>query len=1032
MGGVAGEGALGDWAEGGRDARTLGEWLEDRLRAHQAAAGAQPSPLENRKVAEALERLAKRLEAQERRSALTAANLDRALDGLSERLGASEQAQTDAADRLLRSFLALERSQGGLHERLATLEAEASPEVLGRFEAHALALASGLDEVRSSSTRELAVVRDNLSRLAQAAQESLEELEGRLDGAPFASHEAVEVLQQDAATLRKALTQARSELGARLELLAGGAAAAQDLAALKHHHGVVSERQDAALARLSGRLEALTAKAAAREDLEESARQVSDALATLADRLGAVEARDVGAERRLEEMRAWVESSAARAEAAAEAARDAALDRCETVARVAEQRLEEVERRGALAVEVLRREQLELQERAAAASDSRLADEAARLRRDLEERAQTLAAESRVAIENARRELDVRMGAALAAVESGALAAGLNEALGRVRALESGQADLETRLIGELEARGEAARQELETRMQAAIARAETGPLAEGLTDALQRLDALEASRAEASAKLAMVEQNQGALARDVSVELKRWSEGLERRFRGIEGRLTGEGEALHRLASRFEKFEGQAVEAAGEAREALAQLSLRIEERAVTAERRAAQALEQVGAQIIELAERLEQRQRMLLQEAAGRLAAAEQHIALASAERTSALEHRVQELEARLAEPQQAPAPATEDVEPFAHEVAEAAEEAVEAPRVTGRLRRTQPRPPEVEEHYLEDVPEPRAPRYDFVDALDAILSKNGSASGQALAREELLNDLLEDSDDPLEVEAAEPVEDLDEPEVEAFAGNEDEEPQTLGEEPEAIEDAAEGVDQAGDYPEEDAFASDGDASDAAEEASEPVLQLAEHQRVGQAGRTPGASAGDRPPLDPSDFGDEMLFDRPAEPGAAPKVGAAPGPVVPRENEREPSYLAAARRAARQRSEEMAKPQKPKTSKALTRALLWAAAALAAGSSIYALSQSGDPQTGPRVDGEDFSDPLESQSASAAAARRVLETAAERISLERAFPPQAVELPGADGEAVVQEALLEPAEPLAGAQARPEGALPRAGPRG
>lgn len=1033
-------GTGGDGPDRAVDARTLGEWLEERLRQADPTRQAGESPaLEHRRIAEALERLARRLDAQERRSSNVAETIDHAMLDLRERMSATEGLQADTADRLLRTFLSLERTQTALADRIGAIESEAvGPQSLARFEAQAKSLAAMIEEQRSQATRDTTELRDSIASLASAAQESLQELESRLANGAFASREALGVVEREARGLRGALERTQREMHARLEQLAEQAdrsAQHSELAALGRQAAALADRQDSAITHLSARVEALSRGAVTRDELEaytrdaaqalaerlesraarqeaalaalaerqdesaqalrgrietlrdqivrpedldlrlqslqagqngaldavearvealterlpdaealaESARQVSATLAALSERLGAVEQdrthQHTLQDRRLSELRSWVEAAEGRAEAAAESARATAMQRYEELARLSEQRIAAAEQRSADALDAFAEEQRTLHGKLAAVTESRISSEAADLRAELERSASALAERAEAAIESARRELDARLAAAIAQMETGAMASGMAAAMERV---------------GEVEA-------------------------------------------------------HQKTLARDVSVELRRWTEAIDKRMRGVDGRLTAEGDALQRLAERFERLESHAVEAAGHTREALSKLEGQIEERASIAERRAAQALEQVGAQIVELADRLDQRQRAMLREASERLEVAERNAArsaVAYAEemsmRLEALEARVQPVTAPPAEAHEIPAQSGAATAPDRDEedfrpphlldgatdglmdapeeealdgaIAEgAAEDAFDAEPYQvpqPQFEDTSLEPGLVEDPlYVEDFEQNENPRYDFVDALDAILNQPSTPAPSLTGRH---------SDRYAEGRGAEP--------------------------------------------------------DMASQRT-PGHGLPTEE-VGWSQSSHGAMTGfettrDQPPLDPTEIAED-LFDPPGDtaPAAASSQAPASAPVS-----HEPSYLAAARRAAKERVEAAAAPRKPKTagSSSLMRALLWGAAAVALGSSIYALSRNergvlgGDGAAEPGDEAEQKGAALIEPAT--LAAQRVMQAAADRIALGSSFEPSPVDLPE-DGEEPAVPTISAQAAPLDSLEAPPE--LQRAGPRG
>jgi len=1072
-------GAAGNEPDRSVDARTLGEWLEERLRQAEPASRAPltadyaPAP-EHRRIAEALERLAKRLEAQERRSASSSEALDHALADLRERLGAAEGLQADTADRLLRTFLSLERAQGTLSERIATLETDSvSAQTVSRLESRAQSLAAALEDHRAHVGRDVTELRDGMARLAQAAQDSLEELDSKLANAPFASREAMHALEREARSLRTALDRAQRDLQARLDGLEGQTARAaqhSDLTALSKQAAALAERQEAALSHLAARVEALAQGAATRADLDERSRQLAQALAerqeedgrrqaqalaalaerqeesaqalrgrietlrdqivrpedleaklaavraeraapvaaletqleTLAARLPdtdalAHSARQVSADlaalserfstaeldrakqaqaqdRRLSELRAWVEAAEGRAEAAAEAARETALQRYAELERLSQERIAAAERRSAEALDAFAAEQRALHARLEEVTQSRVEAEVSGLREELEARASALAERAEAAIDSARHELDARLASAIAGIETGAIASSLAQTVERVGAVEAGQK----------------------------------------------------------------------ALAQDISVELRRWTEAIDKRLRGVDGRIVTEGQALQRLAERFERLESHAVEAAGDAREALLKLESRIEERAGLAERRAAQALEQVGAQIVELADRLDQRQRALLQDASERLETAERQAAANAAAFAEDIRRRLEALEAQAAGrtiPEDAalkvaPPPAVEAAAPVDEQAAlvaalaeieadaaneEAFAPALEAPteaHIDG-IEADQSSDLPLPAHLTEDLDldqeapvRPEPPRL----GLSAVARSDQPVSGRPSLRRKSVAEALGAAEGSLAGR-----------DLAALDGGETAPPHGDGA---AADDAlyvedfdeAEGprydfVDALDAILNQASTPPPGAAPAPPPPLADPLLALedqpaadqrAEKQDKLSLARPPeGKKAApigfgppeDRPPPDPTELGED-LFDPPT-PSKADAAPATAAPAASLASSREPSYLAAARRAAKERVEAATKPKKSNASSPLMRAILWGAAAVAVGSSIYALSRNEpDPPELPPEPAAEPEKTADLRSDAVRAAKRLMQTAADRIALDGDFQPRPVDLPGPDEE--------------------------------
>lgn len=1048
------------------DSRTLGEWLDERLR--QAAPVRPPEPFspasEHRRIAEALERLARRLESQERRSAVSAESVDHALSDLRDRVGAAESLQTDTADRLLRTFLSLERAQTSLTERISAIETEAAPhQSLARLEAKTQALASAVEDSRGEVERDLAELREGIATLARAARESLDEIEGKLAEAPFASREALGILEREIRGLRGTMERTQRELQTRMEMLSDHQAKSaqhSDLTALSKQAAALADRQEAALAHLAARLEALADGAVSRADLEERTRTAAQilaerqedmgrrqeaALAALADRqdetaqalrgrienlrdqivhkdelesrLRAVREERHGSmtavEARLDDLSARMPS----AESLAESARHVSANLA-----ALNERLSGAEAERQLAQSAQDRRISELRAwveaaegRAEAAAEAARStamqryEELARLGQERIEAAERRSAEALLAFATEQRALHDRLSQVTQATIAGEIT-GLRDDLERSAATLAERAD----------AAIESAKRELDARVASAIAGLEAGAIASGLSTAMERIHAVETSQKD--------------LAQDVSVELRRWSEAIDKRLRGVDGRLTVEGQALQRLSERFERLETHAVEAAGDTRDALAQLGSQIEERASVAERRAAQALEQVGAQIVELADRLEQRQRAMLRDANERLEAAERHAEESAAAFARDITERLLALESRVAQEQPLAAPTAE---------AMAAEPEPEAPQASASASTMHMavnfsfRPEDVSGSYEDsaepdedELPLPAHLAEEASESLGAFETAVTSEDDQELPapapteRSKLRRKSVADALDAVEAGGLEPIGGDSPLYVEDFEQQSDEGPRyDFVDALDAILNQAPSVGGQGGLGQRPAGAPVSLLGDPPIE-----LQTAAAQAPRAADTLAAPMPNAREPLDPAGLAAD-LFDGPED---APKAAAPPRPAS-QQPSREPAYLAAARRAAQERVEAAAKPARaPGKSNPLMRALLWGAAAVAVGSSIYALSRNDHTA----LDGEPSPTPpgpvkptAENLAPASIAAKLVTQAAADRIALDQGFAPTAVELPQ-EGEEPPAVPPPSGATPLESADA--SATLTHASPRG
>lgn len=990
---------------------TLGQWLDARIpKVETERAEGLVGAGETRRVVDALERLARRVEAQERRGAMGSAAMERALDDVADRVGAIEDSQSETSGRLFEALQGLERVHGGLADRLASLEVEGvRHKAFARLEDRASALETHLTQARNLTARELEGLREGMSRLGQAAQESIEDLTLRIENARYASSESVEALQAEAALLRKTLMSYQAETHARLHSLAADSSSVAELAGLRTQFLVSAERQDAALSRLTARMEALSAGTIQRGELEESARVVSAALAAMSARLDAQdqafsrkdevqqaiasvtaklaemdtqigagqrefaqhaevsvravealgaqlsemaqdaekESRDQAQQRAeveqtIEDLRTRIEASAAQAEAVSEAARAAANARCDAIARVTEERIDHAAERSNAALDALEAAQNALDARVRELGEVRLAEETTRLQAEFAARSHALGEEMQAAILAARQEFEQRLDLAVSAIETGALATGLNRALARME---------------------------------------EIG-------------------------------KTQGDLGESVSIELKRWSEAQDRRMRGIEARVEDSMSATGRLEARFASLEADSLGAASHTHEALSALSARIEERASASERRAGQALEQVGTQIIELAERMDQRQRALLQDLEDRLADFERRAGTAAQAHREELESRLQEVRQAVPAPQayvfQADAhvltgarrpipqaiPSAQEIEaqapsPLARDpgqsVLDGPDNAIdEAALPPAAALGIQDHSVELEDHFIDDYAETVLPRYDLVDALDAAISQD-SARRKWDASSDPIRTLLQER-----IEAAQPS-----PAPSSATPTSTPTPtpdmgpaQVARDEPEPLD------------PVDMLLTDISSAPMILGPQDADAITLTSAMRVERAPASRNTAADD-------------LFDSPLAKAAA--ESRAP---------REPSYLAAARRAAlvsaQEANSKRARPSGPN----LTRALFWAATAIAVGGGVYAISHEtskpAKPQKLTQLGGDEPS--IWDEAATREAAARTLQGAAQHIALGQDFAAQPVDLPEAG--AGTQEASIAPGpaeEPLGEAKFAP-----------
>ena len=417
-----------------------------------------------------------------------------------------------------------------------------------------------------------------------------------------------------------------------------------------------------------------------------------------------------------------------------------------------------------------------------------------------------------------------------------------------------------------------------------------------------------------------------------------------------------------------------------------------------------------------------MDQRQRALLQDLEDRLADFERRAGTAAQAHREELESRLQEVRQAVPAPQayvfQADAPAlTGARRPIPQAIPSAQEIEAEAPahwpenaQMPSPLARDPGQsvldgpdnaideaalPPaaalgipdhsvELEDHFIDDYTETVLPRYDLVDALDAAISQD-SARRKWDASSDPIRTLLQER-----IEAAQPS-----PAPSSATPTPTPTPtpdmgpaQVSRDEPEPLD------------PVDMLLTDISSAPLILGPQDADAITLTSAMRVERAPASRNTAADD-------------LFDSPLAKAAA--ESRAP---------REPSYLAAARRAAlvsaQEANSKRARPSGPN----LTRALFWAATAIAVGGGVYAISREtskpAKPQKLTQLVGDEPS--IWDEAATREAAARTLQGAAQQIALSQDFAAQPVELP--EAEASTQEASIAPGpaqEPLGEAKFAP-----------
>lgn len=603
---------LGEWvnqailapADGGGAGLRLEQTLGDRTEGHLAGDSdwRAASPTEVALQGAAIERLAQRLDHAEERQQLTVKGLDRAVSQL-------DKAMTNLAGRIDQTETGLKSATAEVLQAIEEARTSPNPVTL-----------AAMEEVKAQlAATEEAALRQAQSALAEA-RSARSELSDRLDLIERATVQERERLASPLADLRTA----QAALAQKLAEVEASGAGRDSLTMLEQAQAALAKRLDHVLADM----QTLTGDAV---------RDVRTLEATLADRLAAAEAaaREASGELRqatgaaISDLRnahlsltnrlTQIEAGAGSAGAikdleqtqAALASRLEALDGLEARTRA----LEAAAHAPHPEVETLERN---------------LSDMAARL-----DAAQTGAAEAIRMLEQKVAEIDQK------AAES----AGLSGEAASVRAL------LDQRL-GELSvsmtAMVDGAKAELHDKVAAAI---------EGL-----RGNDLEGALADVNRRLAGAERRQAQTIEAISIEIKRLSDGLDRRIRAVEERndtnpaVAAVREDVERLTAsleaRFSEISQREAAAFDRMGNEIGKLSERMDNRFATADSRSAQAIEQLGDQMSRVADRMTKRQDQLAHELGERLVQSEERQTSRLSETLAALAQRMAETEERASD--------------------------------------------------------------------------------------------------------------------------------------------------------------------------------------------------------------------------------------------------------------------------------------------------------------------------------------------------------------------------------------------
>jgi localization factor PodJL len=686
----------------------LGDWLHRALLAREEAARTdvepvQPTPNDGDEwrvtgddVGSAIDALARRVETGERRQSLALSGLDRTLLGLAERVEQTEGQARRASASVQGAVGDLRRAAKEITERLDNAEtiarssaetATASIETFQqRLDSARERLERRLEEIDEARRTESAATFERLSsaqklladRLAAAERET-----GAARDAAIAKIEAERAAIE--ARMQSIVSDGRKASEAALRLLRSDTEALD--ARLTEAATVAQTAAEQALAGARKAFEQLSAK------VHEASRGQSSETAKVVEQIGAVQAtlaeRIAAAERLARE-------AAERAASDGRAAREAIETRLVTMERAAEQTAENIRAGAASALGQMRAAQLELQakvesvEKLARADDVRAALEQrlAKLEKDgvkgldrtalhtLDAKITALAAAVRDAKDRTLAEMD-----SLAQSRADQVDAGRIETI--EKALDHAVARLNERLT-HAEAKAHAAAEAAQAAPSGPAADADhllaliderlesvTAKVGEMVVDVRTEVasqiaalapgeDAaeLQTAVADVNRRIASAERRHAQTIEAISLEIRRMSEGVDRRLRGLEARNDdASAEAVREEVARLSAaldgriLDVQNREAAGFDRMGaeIGRLAERFDQRFEDVERRSAEAIEHIGEQVARVSERLTQRQEQTALDITQKLATAEERHGSRLDEALGALSSKLADLEDR-----------------------------------------------------------------------------------------------------------------------------------------------------------------------------------------------------------------------------------------------------------------------------------------------------------------------------------------------------------------------------------------------
>jgi localization factor PodJL len=591
-------------------------------------------------------RLVQRIETIERRTQLAVTGLDRAVStidrsvlGLAARIEDAEAISSEASERMAEAIEQFRIAGETLSGRLQQAEEEAS------FNREALSSAhTDLTDAKERLESQVSIA-DEVARRAEAAAAFLTtEMETRDAALNQTLAEARNVAEEAARQAAAASTDAVNELRRLQEDMSARLAEAET----STRRAVETAIEDVKAEAANGAREAL---------LNEVSRLESE----IGKRLGAADAlktEQAALISRIERAEAGSrEATAGLRQAAGAAIADLRNAQLTLAARL--KQVEEAGGGGGVDLTDVRQQQQDIAERLAAletrdahspvsdaldAFEKRLAEiEAGGAVKTLDDSLQRLAdrlAETESTANTAIRTLEETVSALGARVESNT---GVEETE-KLRAMLESRLDAMANSVHDMVGQ---AREELTGQVQAALAGAQD--------------DGLEGALADVNRRLAAAERRQAQTIEAISLEIKRMSESVDKRLRGVESRNDDAAGAAVReelsrmsntLEQRFDEIERREAAAFDRMGLEVGRLSERLEERVGAVENRSAQAIEHVGEQVARMAERFNARHETLARDLSERMMDSEERSSARVSDAIGSIMQRLSEVEEHSAE--------------------------------------------------------------------------------------------------------------------------------------------------------------------------------------------------------------------------------------------------------------------------------------------------------------------------------------------------------------------------------------------